>query len=153
MGRFAPPVTRAADGNSTIPWQPSPAAGQQLEYLGQAVPREFRRRPQRNDPVMRRASPPRSAMATCRAVIAAWLHAQAPGRTAIQGQATPSPWVNAFYRGGIQDRQVAARLRENELRHSPNGSGIPAQYPRLPVSMRVNTAKSLSGLPRRHAQR
>jgi cytochrome c553 len=32
-----------------------------------------------------------------------------------------------IYRGGIQDRQIAACASC----HSPNGAGMPAQYPRL----------------------
>ena len=45
-----------------------------------------------------------------------------------------------IYRGGIQDRQIAACASC----HSPNGSGIPAQYPRLSGQHAEYTVKSLT---------
>ena len=45
-----------------------------------------------------------------------------------------------IYRGGIPDRQVAACAGC----HSPNGSGIPAQFPRLSGQHAVYTAAQLT---------
>ena len=44
-----------------------------------------------------------------------------------------------IYRGGIQDRNIAACAGC----HSPNGSGIPAQYPRLSGQHADYTVKQL----------
>ena len=44
-----------------------------------------------------------------------------------------------IYRGGIQERQIAACAGC----HSPNGAGIPAQYPRLSGQHAEYTVKSL----------
>lgn len=58
--------------------------------------------------------------------IAAWLAAQ----KAKSGFAKDKDLValgERIYRGGIADRQIAACAGC----HSPNGAGIPAQYPRL----------------------
>ena len=54
-----------------------------------------------------------------------------------------------IYRGGIADRQIAACAGC----HSPNGAGIPAQYPRLGGQHADYTAAQLDGLPRRRAAR
>ena len=45
-----------------------------------------------------------------------------------------------IYRGGIADRQIAACAGC----HSPNGSGIPAQYPRLAGQQSEYTAAQLT---------
>ena len=58
--------------------------------------------------------------------VAYWLHS----KTAKPGFAKDKELValgERIYRGGIADRQVAACAGC----HSPNGAGIPAQYPRL----------------------
>ena len=58
--------------------------------------------------------------------IAAWLHT----RTAKPGTAKDKETLalgERIYRGGLPDRQIAACAGC----HSPNGAGIPAQYPRL----------------------
>jgi cytochrome c553 len=46
-----------------------------------------------------------------------------------------------IYRGGIADRQIAACAGC----HSPNGAGIPAQYPRLGGQHADYTAAQLTG--------
>ena len=45
-----------------------------------------------------------------------------------------------IYRGGIQERQIAACAGC----HSPNGAGIPAQYPRLSGQHAEYTAAQLT---------
>ena len=45
-----------------------------------------------------------------------------------------------IYRGGVQDRQIAACSGC----HSPNGAGIPAQYPRLSGQHAEYTATQLT---------
>ena len=54
-----------------------------------------------------------------------------------------------IYRGGIADRQIAACAGC----HSPNGAGIPAQYPRLSGQHADYTAAPAGGLPRRRRAR
>ena len=111
----------AADGNSTIPLQPK-LAGQHPEYLVKQL-REFKDG-KRNDPVMKgfASSLSEGDMQN----IAAWLHTQTP-KTGFSKEKDLVALGERIYRGGIQDRQIAACASC----HSPNGAGIPAQYPRL----------------------
>lgn len=56
--------------------------------------------------------------------ISAWLHTQAP-KNGFSKDKDSIALGERIYRGGIQERQVAACAGC----HSPNGAGIPAQYP------------------------
>jgi len=111
----------AADGNSTIPLQPK-LAGQHPEYLVKQL-LEFKG-DKRKDPVMKGFASMLSEPDMKN--IAAWLHTQKPK----DGFAKDKDLVamgERIYRGGIQERNIAACAGC----HSPNGAGIPAQYPRL----------------------
>lgn len=111
----------AADGNSTIPLQPK-LAGQHPEYLVKQL-LEFKG-DKRKDPVMKGFASMLSEPDMKN--IAAWLHTQKPK----EGFAKDKELVTLgerIYRGGIQDRNIAACAGC----HSPNGAGLPAQYPRL----------------------
>lgn len=111
----------AADGNSTIAENPS-LAGQHPEYLIKQL-QEFKSGKREN-----------AVMAGFAAMlsdddmrnISHWLATQKPAG----GVATNKDTIRLgerIYRGGIADRQIAACAGC----HSPNGAGIPAQYPRL----------------------
>ena len=111
----------AADGNSTVPLQPSLAA-QHPEYTYKQLV-EFKSGV-RKDPIMQGFA----AMLTEDDArnIAGWLATQKakPGfakepALVMQGE--------RIFRGGIPDRRIPACAGC----HSPNGAGIPSQYPRL----------------------
>ncbi len=71
--------------------------------------------------------------------VAAWLASQ----KAKEGFAKDKDLVSLgerIYRGGIQDRHIAACAGC----HSPNGAGIPAQYPRLSGQHGDYTVKQLT---------
>jgi cytochrome c553 len=110
-----------ADGNSGVPANPKLAA-QHPEYLVKQL-QEFKSG--------KRASAVMAGFAGTLSDedmknIAAWLAAQ----KAKPGFAKDKDLValgERIYRGGIADRQIAACAGC----HSPNGAGIPAQYPRL----------------------
>lgn len=111
----------AADGNSTIAVNPM-LAQQHPEYLVKQL-KEFKSG-KRADPVMQGMA----AMLSDDDMrnVAAWLASQ----KAKEGFAKDKDLVSLgerIYRGGIQDRHIAACAGC----HSPNGAGIPAQYPRL----------------------
>lgn len=111
----------AADGNSTTPENPK-LAGQHPEYLAKQL-HEFKSG-KRDNAIMKgfAASLSDDDMRN----IAWWLADQ----KAKDGAATDKDLVRLgerIYRGGIADRQIAACA----ACHSPNGAGIPAQYPRL----------------------
>jgi cytochrome c553 len=110
-----------ADGNSSVPAQPK-LAQQHPEYLLKQL-QEFKN-DKRKDAVMK------GFVATLSDAdmknISAWLHNQ----KAKPGFAKDKELValgERIYRGGIQDRSIAACASC----HSPNAAGIPAQYPRL----------------------
>lgn len=123
----------AADGNSTIPLQPK-LAGQHPEYLVKQL-REFKDG-KRNDPVMKGFASMLSEGDMQN--IAVWLHAQAP-KNGFSKDKDSIALGERIYRGGIQERQIAACAGC----HSPNGAGIPAQYPRLSGQHVDYTVKSL----------
>ncbi len=110
-----------ADGNSAIPANPK-LAQQHPEYLVKQL-HEFKDG-KRNDPVMKGFA---SALSDeDMRNIAYWVTA----KTAKPGFAKDKDLVmlgERIYRGGIADRQVPACASC----HSPNGAGIPSQYPRL----------------------
>ena len=110
-----------ADGNSVIPNQPS-LAQQHPEYLAKQL-MEFKSG-KRVDPVMSGMA----AVLTDEDVVnvSAWLAKQ----KAAENTAKDKDLValgERIYRGGLQDRQIAACAGC----HSPNGAGIPAQFPRV----------------------
>ena len=111
----------AADGNSVIGANPK-LAGQHPEYLVKQLT-EFKSG--------KRANAVMSGMSAALSDedmrnIGFWLASQKP----TPGAAKDKELValgERIYRGGIADRQIAACAGC----HSPNGAGIPAQYPRL----------------------
>ena len=124
----------AADGNSTVALQPK-LAGQHPEYLVKQL-REFKDG-KRNDPVMKgfAASLSEGDMQN----ISAWLHAQKP-KDGFAKEKDLIALGERIYRGGIQDRSIAACASC----HSPNGAGLPAQYPRLAGQHADYTVKTLT---------
>ena len=110
-----------ADGNSAIPANPK-LAQQHPEYLVKQL-LEFKSGRRANAVMLGFAS---SLSEDDMKNIAVWLAA----RKAKPGFAKDKELVSMgerIYRGGIADRQVAACAGC----HSPNGAGIPSQYPRL----------------------
>jgi len=110
-----------ADGNSAIPTNPK-LAQQHPEYLVKQL-QDFKSGA-RTNAVMQ----PMASMLSDADVknIAAWANSQ----KAKPGFAKDKESVmlgERIYRGGIADKQVAACAGC----HSPNGAGIPAQFPRL----------------------
>ncbi|MDO5623972.1 MAG: c-type cytochrome [Pseudomonadota bacterium] len=124
----------AADGNSTIPLQPT-LAQQHPEYLVRQL-MDYKSGA-RKDPVMQGFAAALSEQDARN--IAYWLATQKakPGfarnaETVLKGE--------RIYRGGIPDRHIPACAGC----HSPNGAGIPAQYPRLAGQHAEYTAKQLN---------
>lgn len=110
-----------ADGNSGIPANPK-LAQQHPQYLVKQL-QEFKSG-KRNNAVMKGFASVLSDEDMTN--IGGWLAAQ----KAKPGFAKDKDLValgERIYRGGIPDRQIAACAGC----HSPNGAGIPAQYPRL----------------------
>ena len=111
----------AADGNSSIPANPK-LAQQHPEYLVKQL-QEFKSG-KRDNAVMKGFAGALSDEDMRN--VAYWLASQ----KAKPGFAKEKDLVKLgerIYRGGIADRQIAACAGC----HSPNGAGIPAQYPRL----------------------
>lgn len=122
-----------ADGNSTVPLQPS-LAQQHPEYLMKQL-LEFKSG-KRVDAVMQGFAAMLSEDDARN--ISWWLATQ----KAAPGFATDKDQVLAgerIYRGGIMDRQIPACAGC----HSPNGAGIPSQYPRLSGQHAEYTVKQL----------
>lgn len=124
----------AADGNSTIAANPK-LAQQHPEYLVKQL-QEFKAG-KRADPIMQ-------GMAAILSEddmrnVSWWL----ASKQAKEGFAKDKDLVamgERIYRGGIQDRNIAACAGC----HSPNGAGIPAQYPRLSGQHAQYVAKQLT---------
>jgi len=111
----------AADGNSVIPAQPK-LAQQHPAYLVKQL-QEFK--------AGKRANPIMTGMANTLTDadmqnIAYWVSAK-PAKPGFAKDKDLVLLGERIYRGGIADRQVPACAGC----HSPNGAGIPAQYPRL----------------------
>lgn len=136
----------AADGNSTTPVNPS-LAQQHPEYLVKQLS-EFKSG-KRDNAIMKGFA---SALSDDdMRNIAFWLADQ----KAKHGFAQEKDLVRLgerIYRGGIADRRIAACAGC----HSPNGAGIPAQYPRIAGQHAEYTASQLnafrSGLRHNSAQ-
>lgn len=123
-----------ADGNSTIVVNPK-LAQQHPEYLVKQM-HDFKD-DKRADPVMKGFASMLSDEEMRN--IAAWLAKQ----PAKPGFATDKDLVvlgERIYRGGVPDRKIAACVSC----HSPNGAGIPAQYPRLSGQHADYTVKQLN---------
>mgnify|MGYP000858937000 CR=1 FL=1 len=123
----------AADGNSSIVANPK-LAQQHPEYLVKQL-QEFKSG-KRNDPVMKGMA----AMLSDDDMrnVAYWLASKAakPGFSKDKDLVALGERI---YRGGIADRNIAACAGC----HSPNGAGIPAQYPRLSGQHADYTTKQL----------
>lgn len=124
----------AADGNSTTAENPKLAA-QHPEYLAKQL-KEFKSG-KRENAIMKgfAASLSEEEMSN----ISYWLADQ----KATDGFATEKDLIRMgerIYRGGIADRQIAACAGC----HSPNGAGIPAEYPRLAGQHAGYTAAQLN---------
>ena len=110
-----------ADGNSTVTAQPK-LAQQHPEYLVKQL-QDFKSG-KRNDPVMKGFAATLSDDDMKN--IAYWAASKA-GKAGFAKDKDLVALGERIYRGGIQDRNIAACAGC----HSPNGAGIPAQYPRL----------------------
>ncbi|HMN94355.1 MAG TPA: c-type cytochrome [Hydrogenophaga sp.] len=111
----------AADGNSTTPANPK-LAQQHPEYLIKQL-QEYKSGKRQNAIMSGFAA---SLSDEDKRNISFWL----AGQKGTPGFAQDKDLVRLgerIYRGGIADRQIAACAGC----HSPNGAGIPAQYPRL----------------------
>jgi cytochrome c553 len=122
-----------AAGNSTIVQNPR-LAGQHPAYLAKQLS-DFKK-PERNNPIM-------SLMAKQLtdeeiADLAAYLGAQAPKPGAAKSADTLD-LGKQIYRGGLAEKNVPACAGC----HSPNGAGIPSQYPRLAGQHQDYTAAEL----------
>ena len=124
----------AADGNSTIPLQPK-LAGQHPEYLVKQL-EEFKSGKRKNAVMQGFAT---TLTPEDMRNISFWAASQKlkPG---FAKDKTLVSLGERIYRGGIADRQIPACA----ACHSPNGSGIPAQYPRLSGQHADYTVKSLT---------
>ena len=122
-----------ADGNSTIVANPK-LAHQHPEYLVKQL-QEFKN-DKRADPVMKGFASTLSDGDMQN--IAAWL-AKQPAKPGFATEKDLVTLGERIYRGGIADRKVAACVGC----HSPNGAGIPVQYPRLSGQHADYTVKQL----------
>ena len=122
-----------ADGNASIAINPK-LSQQHPEYLVKQL-QEFKSG-KRKDPVMQGmvASLSDADMRN----ISYWL-ATKPAKLGFAKDKDAVAMGERIYRGGIQDRQIAACAGC----HSPNGVGIPAQYPRLSGQNADYVAKTL----------
>ncbi len=125
----------AADGNSAIPANPK-LAQQHPEYLVKQL-QEFKSGKRANAIMQGFAS---QLSDDDMRNISFWL----ASKKAKPGAAKDKDLValgERIYRGGIADRQIAACAGC----HSPNGAGIPVQYPRLGGQHADYTAAQLTG--------
>ena len=123
----------AADGNSNTPVNPK-LAQQHPEYLAKQL-QEFKSGKRENAVMLGFAT---ALSGDDMRNISYWLASQ----KATTGVATNKDLVSLgerIYRGGIPDRQIAACTSC----HTPNGAGIPAQYPRLSGQHAEYTASQL----------
>ena len=123
-----------ADGNSMIPVNPT-LAQQFPEYVAKQL-REFKDG-KRVDAVMQGMASTLDEEAIRN--VAAWLGTQ-KARPGFAKDKNLLATGERLYRGGAQDRGIAACAGC----HSPNGAGIPAQFPRLSGQHAEYTAKQLA---------
>ena len=110
-----------ADGNSAVPAQPKLAA-QHPEYLVKQL-REFKAGVRKNAVMQGFAA---ALSEDDMRNISFWVAGKAP-KTGFAKEKDLVALGEKIWRGGIADRQVPACASC----HSPNGAGMPAQYPRL----------------------
>lgn len=110
-----------ADGNSAVPANPK-LAQQHAEYVVKQL-QDFKAG-KRTSPIMQGFASQLSDADMKN--IASWVHAQ-KGKPGFARDKDLVTLGERIYRGGIADRQVAACAGC----HSPNGVGVPSQYPRL----------------------
>ncbi len=123
----------AADGNSNVPTQPK-LAQQHAEYLVKQL-EEFKAGKRKNAIMQGMAS---TLSDDDMKNVAYWLHS----KTAKPGFAKDPALVamgERLYRGGDAERGIPACAGC----HSPNGSGIPVQYPRLSGQLSEYTSNTL----------
>lgn len=123
----------AADGNSTTPVNPS-LAQQHPEYLVKQLS-EFKSG-KRDNAIMKGFAG--SLSDDDMRNIAYWLNEQ-KAKTGFAQDKDLVRLGERIYRGGVADRQIAACAGC----HSPNGAGIPSQYPRLSGQHAEYTATQL----------
>lgn len=124
----------AVDGNSVLPANPK-LAGQFPEYLNKQL--HELKSGKRDSAVMKGFASMMSDEDMSN--VAHWLATQKPA----PGVSTDKDMValgEKIYRGGIPDRQIASCAGC----HSPNGAGIPVQYPRLSGQHAEYTAGQLT---------
>jgi cytochrome c553 len=124
----------AADGNSTTPVNPT-LAQQHPEYLVKQL-QEFKSG-KRANAIMKGFAAALSDDDMRN--IAFWL-ADQKAKTGFAKEKDLVRMGERIYRGGIADRQIAACAGC----HSPNGAGIPSQYPRLSGQHAEYTASQLN---------
>ncbi|MGP1630365.1 MAG: c-type cytochrome [Giesbergeria sp.] len=124
----------AADGNSMIPENPK-LAQQHPEYLVKQL-EEFKSG-KRASPIMQGFA---SMLSDEDMKNIAWWVASKPGSEGFAKDKELVALGERIYRGGIADRSIAACA----ACHSPNGAGIPAQYPRLSGQHADYTAAQLT---------
>lgn len=122
-----------ADGNSAVAANPK-LAQQHPQYLVKQL-QEFKSA-KRNSPIM-------AGMAATLGDddvknVSYWLASQ-KAKPGASGDKALVALGERIYRGGVPDRQIAACTGC----HSPNGAGIPAQYPRLSGQFAEYTAAQL----------
>lgn len=123
-----------ADGNSTVPIQPK-LSQQHPQYIVKQL-QEFKSG-RRKDAVMKGFADQLSE-ADMRNI--AWWVTTKQGKPGFAKDKALVTLGEQIYRGGIADRKIAACAGC----HSPNGAGIPAQYPRLSGQHADYTVKQLT---------
>ena len=122
-----------ADGNSSIAANPK-LAQQHPEYLVKQL-QEFKSG-KRNNAIMKGFA---SALSDDDMRNVAYWLASKPAKAGFAKDKDLVAMGERIYRGGIADRQIAACAGC----HSPNGAGIPAQYPRVSGQQAEYTASQL----------
>ncbi|RCS56600.1 c-type cytochrome [Parvibium lacunae] len=142
-----------ADGNTGTPAYPK-LAGQHAAYLEKQL-HNFKVQP--NAKEAERANAVMAGFAATLSAddirnVAAYYAEQKPKLAAAKGDKTSVELGQKIYRAGIRDKGIAACAGC----HSPNGAGIPAQYPRLAGQNSEYTAAQLTafrdGLRKNSAQ-
>lgn len=124
----------AADGNSTVPAQPK-LAQQHPEYLLKQL-QEYKSGA-RDNPIMKGFA---AALSENDARNIAWWLASQTAKPGFSKDKDTVMLGERIYRGGIADRTIPACAGC----HSPNGAGIPGQYPRLSGQFAEYTAGQLT---------
>ena len=130
-----------ADGNSAVPLQAS-LAQQHPEYLHKQL-MEFKSGA-RQDPIMQGFA---AALSEEDSRNISWWLASQKAKPGVATQPELVVMGERIYRGGIPDRHIPACAGC----HSPNGAGIPAQYPTVGPAWRLHR-QAADRLPRRQAR-